>query len=208
MLDQPAAEDRSGGRRHRADTRPGADCPSAIGSGERCADDGEASRHEQRGTSALNGSRRDQGACGSRERAPNRRDCENPHANQEDTFSSELVAERATDEHQAAKKQGVRFDHPLDVGNRRVEGVLQRWQRNVHHGRVDERQARTDDRRRERPPASGGPGGPAMKSGHIVRRDSKRSRSTSVAARSEKGDAGAATPADFLDAAVLDENGD
>ncbi len=47
-----------------------------------------------------------------------------------------------------------RFDDPLDVAQRRAECRLQRWQRYVDDGAVDEGQARSEDRRGEYPRAA------------------------------------------------------
>ena len=80
-----------------------------------------------------------------------------------DSAASVEIAERAACKQQRGKKEGVAFHHPLHVGNRRVQGRLQDGQGHIDDGAVDERHARTQDRRRQHPrlPVPGGPiGGP------------------------------------------------
>ena len=151
VLDQPAAGDGSEGRRHGAETGPRANRRAAIGVVERGADNREAPRYEEGGADALRRARHDERARGSSETAGDRRDGEQHDAGEERPLTSELIAHRAADENQTAQEQGVRLDHPLDVSDGRVQLCLERGQSNVHHGRVDERQAGADDGRHQRP---------------------------------------------------------
>jgi hypothetical protein len=65
-----------------------------------------------------------------------------------------LASENAPDldENQRAEEERIGLDDPLDVGDGRVEMLLQRGQRDVDDRAVDEGHARRDDRRVERPP--------------------------------------------------------
>src|SRR5205823_3782703 len=111
----------------------------------------EVPRYEEGGADALRRTRHDERAHRSRETAGDRRDGEQHDASKERPLTSELIAHRAADENQTAQEQGVRLDHPLDVSDGRVQLCLKRGQSNVHHGRVDERQAGADDGRHQRP---------------------------------------------------------
>ena len=52
-------------------------------------------------------------------------------AGKKHTLASELIAERTADENEAAQEERIRFEHPLDIGDRRVEIGLQRRERDV-----------------------------------------------------------------------------
>ena len=55
VLDQPAPDDGTQHRGDRAERRPGPDGPPPFPFRERCADDGEATRHEERRPDSLHG---------------------------------------------------------------------------------------------------------------------------------------------------------
>ena len=88
-----------------------------------------------------------------RDAAQDRRGREEDDAEQEHALAAELIAHRSADQDQRAQKQRVGFDHPLDVGDRRVEVGLKRGQRDVDDRRVDERHARPEDGRDQGPSA-------------------------------------------------------
>ena len=90
----------------------------------------------------------DQHARGSRDAADDRRGGEEDDAEQEHSLAAELIAQRPADQNQRAQQQRVGFDHPLDVGDRRVKVSLKRGQRDVDDGGIDERHARREDCRR------------------------------------------------------------
>src|SRR4029078_3300901 len=79
-------------------------------------------------------------------------DLEDEHSRQKYAPSPQLVAERPADEDQRAKKESVWLDNPLNVGDGRAEIALERGERDVHDGAVDEGHARRDDRGDQRPP--------------------------------------------------------
>jgi hypothetical protein len=132
---------------------PRADGAAALGAVERRADDREAARHEERRADALERAADDEQQRRGGDAAQNRRGSERHHADQVDALAAELIAHRAADEDQRAEKQRVRLDHPLDIDDRRVEAGLKRRQRDVDDGHVDERQARAENRRDQRPAA-------------------------------------------------------
>ena len=72
---------------------------------------------------------------------------------EEHALAAELIAHRSTDQDQRAQEQRVGFDHPLHVGDRRVEVGLKRGERDVDDGGIDKRHARAEDRRGQRPSA-------------------------------------------------------
>src|SRR5216117_2481610 len=67
-------------------------------------------------------------------------------AGEEHALAADLIAHRAADEDQRAQEEGVRFDDPLHLGDRRVKIRLKGGKGHVHDGRVDERHARAKDR--------------------------------------------------------------
>src|SRR5690349_21132277 len=69
------------------------------------------------------------------------------------TPAPDAVAERAADEQETREHERVRLDDPLHVGDGRPELALERRQRDVDDGPIDEREARPQDRRREHPRA-------------------------------------------------------
>jgi hypothetical protein len=64
-----------------------------------------------------------------------------------------LPGTRKADENQRAQKQRVGFNHPLDVGDRRVKVGLEGGQRDVDDRGIDEGHARAEDRRSKGPSA-------------------------------------------------------
>ena len=81
-------------------------------------------------------------------------------ADHEHADVSEDVAERAADEDERSEREQIRVDDPLLRGQPAAEVGLDRRQRHVHDGRVDEHDRRAQDRRHD-----GEPGGPAGEPG-------------------------------------------
>lgn len=152
VLNQPSPRDWSDGRHHGAESGPCADRPAAIGVVKGGADNRETPRHQERGADALRRTCRDERARGACEAARHRRDGKQDRASEKRPLSAELVAHGAADENQPTQEQRVRFDHPLDVGDGRMQVRLKSGQSHVDHRRVDERHARADDRGYKRPP--------------------------------------------------------
>jgi hypothetical protein len=152
VLNQPATADRSNRGRDRAEPRPGPDRAAAFGLVEGSADDREAAGHEEGGPHALHGAAGNQHRRRGGDAAGHGGDGEEEQAGEENALAAELIAERSADQDERAEKQRVGLDHPLDVGDRGVEIGLKRGQRHVHDRAVDERHARRQDRRHQRPP--------------------------------------------------------
>ena len=79
------------------------------------------------------------------QRAQERRRAERDHADQEHAPLAEQVAERAADEDQRPERQQVRVHDPLLEGEPAAEVALDRGQRDVDDGRVDEHDRRPED---------------------------------------------------------------
>ena len=151
MFDQPPADNRPQRRCDGAEARPRSNRAAAIGIIECGADDGKAPRDEKRGTDPLQRASGNQRASRAGEPAQHRRDREEADAGEKDALAPELIAQRAADKDERTEEQRVGLDDPLHFGDRGVEIGLQRGERHVDHGRVDERHARPDDRGGQRP---------------------------------------------------------
>ena len=64
---------------------------------------------------------------------------------------AELISQRPTNQDQCAEKKCVCLDHPLHIGDRCAELLLQRGKRNVHDRAIDESHRRSEDRGDQRP---------------------------------------------------------
>ena len=60
-----------------------------------------------------------------------------------------MIAEHAADQNERAEQQRIGFDHPLQGGDIGIEILLDRRQRDVDRGRVDDGEAGAAHRRRE-----------------------------------------------------------
>src|SRR5437867_3318257 len=154
MLDQPAADDRTQRRGDRAEGRPRPDGPSALLLGERCADDGEAARHEKRRPDSLHSAGDHELPHSGHEPTGSGRRRKERDAARIDSAPAEPVPHRTAHEQQGGEKECVGLDDPLDVGDRRPELALQRRQRHVDDGPIDEGETRPEDRRRQYPRSS------------------------------------------------------
>ena len=151
VFHEPTAGHRSDGRRNRAECRPGADGSAPLGLVKRGADDGEAAWDEERRADSLQSTAHDERARRRRGSTQNRSEREKEDAEEEHALPAKLIAQRAADQDQGAREQRVSFDHPLDVGDRRMKVRLQCGQRDVDDRPVDERHARCEDRCGQRP---------------------------------------------------------
>ena len=106
---------------------------------------------------ALNRAGRDEEPDAGRERAGGRGGGEERDADRENAPPPEPIGEGSPDENESGEGQRVGFHDPLDVGDRRLQALLEDGQRDVDDRPVDERQARAEDRRGE-DPARGGSG--------------------------------------------------
>src|SRR6185437_9384910 len=76
---------------------------------------------------------------------------EQHRAEYEDAAAAEAIARRAANQDQGAEQQEVSVDHPLRRRDRYGEFGLNRRQRDIDDGRVDESHAGAEDRRRQHP---------------------------------------------------------
>ena len=153
MLDEPSTQhgtDRGGDRRE-AGPRP--DGAAALLLGKISADQSQAAGDQQRPADSLEASGHNQLPDVGRESAPGRGCREEHDAGGEDLAAAVQVSQRAADEEQRRQEKRVRFHHPLNVRQRRMQGRLQRRQRHVHDRAVNERHARTEDGRGQNPGA-------------------------------------------------------
>ena len=154
VVDQAAAQHRPERRGDAAEARPGADRAAALLLGKRRADQRQAARHQQR-------ARRRPAPPARRSAAARWRDSAQP------TDASAKIAtpmantrrrpkrspSDAADQQQRRQEQRIRLHHPLRLERRGAQLALDRRQRHVDDGAVDERHARADDRRRPAPSA-------------------------------------------------------
>src|SRR2546423_1032875 len=102
VLDQPATDDRAYSRRDGTESGPRADRPSTLGTVECRADYSETARYQKRGTDSLQGSSDYQEARARRSAAPDRGCCKPNNPDKENSFATELVAERSANEDESA----------------------------------------------------------------------------------------------------------
>ena len=156
VIDQPTAEHRT--ERH-GDGRcggPRSDGLAALALLERCADDRQTPRHQQRAANALDRTGHDQLANTPGKSAPDRRCRKQRNTPGEHAATTEAVTRSATDEEQCGQEQGVGLDDPLNVGEARGKLALQRRERHIHHRPVDKYHARRKDGCGQHPSRRGG----------------------------------------------------
>jgi hypothetical protein len=141
VFDQPAAGHRSDCGGDGAESRPRANRPTTFGVVERGADDREAPGNEKGRANTLNSAAGNEHRWRGCEATADGGDGEQHHTQQEHALASELIAERSSHEDQCAQEERVGLDHPLHVRDRRPEVSLERRQRDVDHGGIDEGQA-------------------------------------------------------------------
>ena len=156
VFDHEAANDRPQRRGNCGPAGPGADCLAPDIFLERRTDQGQAARHQQGAADTLNRPGPDQLLNAADQAAPGRSDCEQYHAEREDAAPAEAVAGAAAGQQQCRQEQRIRLDHPLHLRRRRPELALQRRQRHVGDGTVDEDHARRQYRCRQNPGAGCG----------------------------------------------------
>ncbi len=118
-LHQPAAEERPDRTRDPAEPGPCPDCGRAVRTVERRRDDREAARREQRPADALCRPRGDEQLDVRGEPAGERGQREPDHADDEDPPTSEMVAQRATEQDERGERERVGVDGPLQVDEAR-----------------------------------------------------------------------------------------
>ena len=150
---EKAADQWSGGHR-RADGRPPrGDRASAIGALVGLPDQRQAGGEHRTTAQTLERTRPDQDARRRCQPARKRRRGEHHHADDEHPLSSVPVRQRTAGQNHAGQRQRIRIDHPLEIGKARVQIPLDRRQRHLHHGHVDEQHERRCAQRNQRPPS-------------------------------------------------------
>jgi hypothetical protein len=81
-----------------------------------------------------------------------RRAREDQQASGEDAPSTEAIGKRTRGEHECRERERVSIDHPLQVGEAGVQVLLDRRQRGVHHGDVEQEHERRHADREQCPP--------------------------------------------------------
>ena len=76
---------------------------------------------------------------------------ENYHADNEYSAPAITVSQRTAHEEKRGEQERIRFNDPLHADDSGLQIFLERGQRDVHDGAVDEGEARTQNRRRENP---------------------------------------------------------
>lgn len=148
---QPPSQDRPDSSRDRAEAGPRSDRPAAFVFGEGIADDGETPWNQQRRTDSLERPGRNQGSDPAREPARGGRRRENHHADHEYSAPPVTISQRTAHQEKRGEQERIRFNDPLHADDSGLQILLERGQRDIHDGAVDERQARTQNRRREDP---------------------------------------------------------
>ena len=116
------------------------------------ADQGQAAGDKQRPADSLEAPRDNQAA---RCRAPVRtrpRLSRRSRRRRRNLAAAVQIAQRSADQQQRRQEKRIRFHHPLNLRQRRMQGRLQRRQRHVHHRSVNECHARTENGRGQNPP--------------------------------------------------------
>jgi hypothetical protein len=155
--DEPAADERPGGRRHPGEAGPQADGSRPVVGVKRCLDDRERAGREHGAADALHHAARDQPGGVWRDRAQQRRQCEPDDSDDEDPATAVPVSERAAHQDECGQGQRVPVHRPLQTRERGAQLRPDRRQRDVDHGGVEEGHAGAKNGGDHYPPA--GPAG-------------------------------------------------
>ena len=145
VLDQPATHHGADSGSDCAKARPGPDGATAFILRKRTTDDGETAGNEERRAESLKRPGSDQLADVPSKSARGRRRGEQRNADQKNAATAVVIAKRTADEQQRGEQKRVGFDHPLQVNGGGVEARLQRRQRDVDDGAVDEGHAGSEN---------------------------------------------------------------
>ncbi|RPK78911.1 hypothetical protein EES46_33345 [Streptomyces sp. ADI98-10] len=160
VLDEEAADDRSGGGADRGDRGPHADGERPLPAvGEDLAQDRQRGGHDHRAADAEEGAGRDQdGGCVGRggERGG---DAEQRVAEEQYASSADPVTQRAEEDEQRGADEGVGVDDPEEGRAARAQVLGDGRNRDVQHGRVEGDDQETEAEDHEDDPAVGVVGG-------------------------------------------------
>ena len=155
VLREDAAEEHARRRAAAGDPAPGAECLVALlALGERRRDDRERGRRHDRRAEALHRAGADQHCRRGREAADEGRRGEEREAAHEDHAAPEEVGGTTAEEQEAAIRERVGGDHPLEVLGSEVEIGADRRQRDVHDRDVEHHDEDRGTNEDERLPAA------------------------------------------------------
>ena len=149
--EQPA-RDRPDGRGRAVDRPPGPERDAPVAPGVAAADQRHRGREHRRPAQPLHAAGGDQHAHVGREAAGQRRGREQDQSGQVQPLPPDPVGDAAHRQHQRAEHERVQVDHPLQVGEGRVQLAGHIGQRHVHDRHVDEQHEGTGADRYQRPP--------------------------------------------------------
>ena len=149
---QQPARDRPDGGRRPVDRAPGAERDAAVPPGVGTADQRHRGREHRRPAQPLDAPGGDQHAHVRRQAAGQRRGREQDQPGQVQPLAPEPVGDAAHGQHQRAEHQRVQVDHPLQVGEGRVQLAGHVRQRHVHDRHVDQQHEGAGADRDQRPP--------------------------------------------------------
>src|SRR5207253_3079256 len=152
-VDQPAAEGGADDERDPGPGRPQPDRVASRGAAEGGSEHRERSRSEKCARDALDAAEDDERWSVRGDRAKDRGAREARDPEREDPNLAEDVPERPADEDERAEGEQVGVHDPLLRGEPAAEVVLDRGQRDVDNGAVDEGHRRSEDARDDRPAA-------------------------------------------------------
>jgi hypothetical protein len=109
-----------------------------VAGGERDGQQRERRRRQERGADALHGADGDEHLRGGRETARQRGGREQAEAGEEDAAAAEEVARPAAEQQEAAERERVGVDDPLEAVDREPEIGLDRGKRDVHDRDVED----------------------------------------------------------------------
>ena len=135
--DEVPADERTGGGRQAAESRPGTDGPSAIRRAERRLEDGEAGGREQCTADTLEDPGHDQEAGVRGDPAAHRRHGEPDDADGENPPPPQPVAERTAEEQERSQRERVAGDDPLQGAESAVKGAADGGQGDADDGGIE-----------------------------------------------------------------------
>ena len=131
VLDDGAADNWTKGNAGNGNGAPDADGAATLFGREGIRDQRQRERHDQRGAHTLQRAHHDQHVHAVGKGRDGRNDGEEREADHEPAFAAELVAEATGGDLQRCEDEGVRRDHPLQLGGAGVQIARDRWQGDI-----------------------------------------------------------------------------
>ena len=151
VVNNPAAHNKTQGRRDRNPARPGANRPAALPVREGGPEQRQAVWDQQGAAHALPDPGDDQGLDVGRQTTAQGRQCEHTDPGGKARSASQPVTQRTADQQQRGQKQDIRLHHPLGLAERRLKFSLHDRQGDIHHAAVDKHHAGAQNRGRQGP---------------------------------------------------------